>query len=298
MRPPVTKTTATNYQDIITLSSGDRIGGYNTERVGDSLYYTRFSDGTRLAIGWDQIARINYVNGTNYEADTKVAPEPEPTGPPVSIHEEGTFLYQLRNVDVSWGLNFTKLSTNTDFINSSLFRWRFGIGVDFFHKNSLITDSTKSIYRANQFFQKANLYLRTELNWTGNGGTFIDRAGFFQQDNVYYYLSYMELACFLQTGWFNDHINFHIGPSFLFKLRESIQFGSGLLQRSKYARFVDVPLNVGVFFRTPRWQQDFKLGLRYSFGLIDVTHNRNQGNIFVDERNFSRNFAIIFKYGI
>ncbi|NOQ74860.1 MAG: OmpA family protein [Crocinitomix sp.] len=299
--------TSGQMQDMVYLKDGTQFGAYDVHQDGTTLYYTRFSDGVISSILMGDVASFQLANGQIQNttslanpATTKTTKPSEDYYKPASTWDEGSFLYQFRYFDFFYGINFAKLSTSTDFVSERNWFGRIGFGLDFFHTNSLVDDTTKFAYRVNQFFRKTHTYLRVETALSNQGGIFRDRAGFFENQDVYFTLSYFETTFLAQTSFARDNINFHIGTSLMLKYDEDYLVQNEIEEDTKFVRFFDIPIHIGMFFRMPHWDQDFKLGFRYSFGLIDTTRNKNKtgNNLFVYERNFNRNFSVSLKYGI
>lgn len=288
-------------QDVIYLTDGSKIGAYNLKRSADTLYYTRFTDGSQAFALMENIERINFEDGDVYqkpEQQTKlpIKDEDEST---ITRHEEGTFLYRLRYFDISQGLNLARLTSNSAFRSTRDYFWRIAIGYDFYRREISQTDSTNFMGKATRFLKRTNFYLRAETGLCGQGGYFDDRVGsIYYPEGLSYGISYWENTLLLQKSMWNDHLNLHGGLSLMVKIGETIYGDAIELDNQKLTRRFDLQANFGFFFRFPWWNRDYKLGMRYNIGLIDVSNNRLSTNPFYKELNFNRNLALILKIGI
>ena len=287
-------------QDVIYLTNGTKIGAYNVSPKGDKLYYTLFSDGASHSVAITEVSSIQYSNGKSYTKTRSTEPiPPKKDDPWVTRNEEGTFLYRLRYLDGYAGINFARLTSNSEFQSSRNYFARYGIGYDFYRRNLKQKDSTRFLSKATHFLNRTKLYLRVEIAVCAQGGVFHERVGStFNKQSLRYTVGYLENTILLQKSLLKDNLNLHAGVSFMIKWNEQIYGGNFNLKSQKLTRGLDIQPNIGLFFRMPWWVRDFKWGLRYNFGLIDVSNNKSTTNPFYEELNFNRNFALIFKMGL
>ncbi len=293
----------THLQDVIFLTNGTKIGAYNIKTSSDTLYYNRFTDGGRSHMLMGNIDRINFSNGKIYQHQknqpSNSATKSYTEDPWVTRHEKGDFLYSLRYLDVSQGINFSRLTSNSEFKSVREWFWRMTIGYDFYRRILKGLDSTGFRYRTNQFLRKTGFYLRAETGLCGQGGYFHDRIQtYFSTKDLRYGIAYWENTLVLQKTMLKDNLNLHAGLSALIRISEGITGGGISFIDQKLTRPLDLQLNIGMFFRMPWWRTDLKWGMRYNWGLIDVSNNRLVDNPFYEELNFNRTFSLSLKLGV